>query len=88
MTLKAIRTPWLVAWLLPCGFVYAHGDVTCKTPKAEWRPSVELQRELKKRGWTVRKIQVDNGCYEVYGFDENDQRVEAWFDPKSFARVG
>jgi len=67
---------------------WSHGDVSCKTPKSEWRPSVELQRELKKQGWTVRKIQVENGCYEVYGFDEKDQRVEAWFDPKSFARVG
>lgn len=66
----------------------AHGDVTCAVPKAEWRPSVELQRELKKKGWAVRRIQVSNGCYEVYGFDEKDARIEAFFDPKTFARVG
>jgi len=77
---------------LSLGFVapgaWAHGDVACKTPKAEWRPSVELQRELKKKGWAVRRIQVFNGCYEVYGFDEKDVRVEAFFDPKTFARIG
>jgi len=66
----------------------AHGDVVCKVPKSEWRPSLELQRELKQRGWTVRRIQVENGCYEVYGFDEKNARIEAFFDPKSFARVG
>ncbi len=67
---------------------WAHGDVSCNAPKAEWRPSVQLQRELKKQGWTVRRIEVSNGCYEVYGFDEKDVRVEAFFDPKTFARVG
>lgn len=67
---------------------WAHGDVSCKVPRAEWRPSVQLQRELKKQGWTVRRIEVSNGCYEVYGFDEKDARVEAFFDPKTFARVG
>ncbi len=67
--------------------VRAHGDISCSTPKKEWRRSVDLQRELKQRGWKVRSIKEMNGCYEVYGFDENDKRVEAFFDPKSFARV-
>lgn len=65
----------------------AHGDVTCNEARTEWRPSVELQAELKKAGWTVRKIQIENGCYEVYGFDENAKRVEAFFNPKTFERV-
>lgn len=65
----------------------AHGDVECTAPKAEWRRSVDLQAKLKKDGWKVRRIQVFNGCYEVYGFDERDQRVEAFFDPKTFERV-
>lgn len=66
----------------------AHGNVSCDVPKAEWRPSVELQRALKSRGWTVRSIKVENGCYEVYGYDEKDARVEAFFNPKTFDRVG
>lgn len=65
----------------------AHGDVHCTSPKSEWRRSVDLQRELKQRGWKVRSIRVLNGCYEVYGFDEADQRVEAFFDPRTFERV-
>jgi hypothetical protein len=87
--MKHLSQYFLLAVLMVTGnAAWSHGDVTCKVPKTEWRPSVELQRELKKQGWTVRKIQVENGCYEVYGFDEKDKRVEAWFDPKSFARVG
>ena len=37
---------------------------------------------LKSKGWTVRKIQMFNGCYEVYGFDEKGRPVEAFFDPQ------
>jgi hypothetical protein len=65
----------------------AHGDVSCSVPRAERRPQVELQRELKRQGWTVRKVQVFNGCYEVYGYDANDKPVEAFFHPKTFERI-
>ena len=73
--------------LLISGSVYAHGDVACAEPKAEWRPSVQLQKQLKESGWSVRKIKASNGCYEVYGFDENKKRVEAFFNPRTFERV-
>ena len=42
---------------------------------------------LKSKGWVVRKLQMFNGCYEVYGFDEKGRPVEAFFDPKTLARV-
>ncbi len=66
---------------------YAHGDVKCDTPKAERRPQMELQHKLVQDGWKVRRVQVENGCYEVYGFDAKGERVEAFFDPKTFERV-
>lgn len=66
---------------------WAHGDVSCDTPRAEWKPRVDLQKKLKSMGWTVRDIKILNGCYEVYGFDEKNAKVEAFFDPKTFERV-
>jgi hypothetical protein len=65
----------------------AHGNVSCDVPKSEWRPRVELQKQLKSVGWTIRDIKIQNGCYEVYGFDEKSARVEAFFNPKTFDRV-
>jgi hypothetical protein len=29
----------------------------------------------------VKKVKEDGGCYEVYGCDPEDRRVEACFDP-------
>jgi hypothetical protein len=69
------------------GAALAHGEVKCDVPKPEWKPQMELQAKLVGEGWRVRKVQVDNGCFEVYGFDEKGARVEAWFNPKTFERV-
>ncbi len=69
------------------GEAAAHGDVKCEATRADRRPSVVLQKMLKAQGWTVRKIVVTNGCYEVYGYDSSNRPVEVFFDPKTFERV-
>jgi len=78
----------LAALLLGGAQAWAHGDVSCDVPRQEWQPRVELQRKLKAAGWAVRDIKILNGCYEVYAFDEKDARVEAFFNPKTFERIG
>ncbi|MBC7993521.1 MAG: PepSY domain-containing protein [Rhizobacter sp.] len=76
-----------VAGTLFAGAAFAHGDVKCDIPKAEWKGQMELQAKLVNEGWKVRKVKVENGCYEVYGFDAKGERAEAFFDPKTFERV-
>jgi hypothetical protein len=70
------------------GTAFAHGDVECpKIPKEEWKPQMELQRKLTDEGWRVRQVKVFSTCYEVYGFDAKGERVEAFFNPKTFERI-
>jgi hypothetical protein len=66
---------------------WAHGNVSCSVPKEEMRPQMDLQKKLKEEGWKVRMIQLENGCYEVYGFNAAKQRVEVFFNPKTFEQV-
>lgn len=66
----------------------AHGSFKCDEPKKEWKQRDDLQDKLKAEGWDVRKVKIDNGCYEVYGFDGKGQRREAYFNPKTFELVG
>lgn len=67
---------------------FAHGNVSCPAvPKEEKKPQMELQKKLEGEGWKVRKVQNYNGCYEVYGFDGQGKKAEAFFDPKTFERV-
>lgn len=59
----------------------------CRVPQAEWQPQQALQQKLENEGWKIKKIKVDDGCYEVYGTDATGKRMESYFDPKSFAVV-
>jgi hypothetical protein len=52
-------------------------------PKAEWQDKDLLEKKLVAAGWQVRRIKVDEQCYEVYGVDDKGQRVEAYFHPKT-----
>ena len=85
-TLTRIALPLLLA--LAAGTASAHGDVKCTTkPKSEWKSHAELAEKLKKEGWVIRRMEVTNSCYEVYAKDPKGKRVEAFFDPVTFARV-
>ena len=66
----------------------ATGLATCDSgPREGWQPQAKLEQMLKEKGWTVRRIKEDGGCYEVYGLDEKGQRVEAYFHPVTLAPV-
>jgi len=59
----------------------------CSVPKADWQPKEALQQKLEGEGWKVKNLKVEDGCYEVYGFNAEGQRMEVLFDPKSFSVV-
>lgn len=88
---KTLLTSLVLGGVLAAGFAVspaqAHGDVSCGVPRSERQPGVKLQRQLRAAGWNVKKIQNYNGCYEVYGFDEAGNSVEAFFDPRTLARI-
>lgn len=56
-------------------------------PKEEKKGQMELQRKLEAEGWKVRQVKNFNNCYEVYGFDAQGKKAEAFFNPKTFERV-
>lgn len=70
------------------GNVWATGLATCDAgPEDGWKPTEELERMLTEKGWDVRRVKVDGGCYEVYALDENGERVEAYFHPETLEPV-
>jgi hypothetical protein len=67
---------------------FATGLATCDSgPRDGWQSAAKLEQQLKDRGWTVRRIKEDGGCYEVYGLNERGERVEAYFHPVTLAPV-
>lgn len=73
---------------ISAGAASAHGDVKCTTkPQSEWKSHDELAKKLKSEGWQIRRMEATKSCYEVYAKDPKGKRVEAFFDPVTFARV-
>ncbi len=81
----AVAAAMTLAAALPAG---ATGRATCDSgPQKEWRPSETLTKQLEAKGWKVRRVKVDGGCYEVYGHDEKGRKVEAYFHPRTLDPV-
>ncbi|ODR99292.1 hypothetical protein AUC68_04670 [Methyloceanibacter methanicus] len=66
---------------------FAAAGEGCNVPKSEWQPEPALRQKLKAEGWKIKRVKIDDGCYEVYGFDGKGQRAETYFDPKTFEVV-
>jgi hypothetical protein len=71
-----------IAALLLCGAAGAAlADTDCNDPIAAWKPREVLQQQVEQRGWTVQRIKVDDGCYEVRGVDRKGNRFKARYAP-------
>ena len=59
----------------------AHAADICKpVDKAQWMSKDEITAKVTALGYDVRKVQPDDGCWEVKGTTDG-ARVEAYFDP-------
>lgn len=88
MRQAALVTLWGIGLFLSAGQSMATGLATCDSgPKAGWQAVEKLEKQLKDKGWQVRRIKEDGGCYEVYALDEKGQRGEFYFHPVTFAPV-
>lgn len=73
-----IITVFIASFLLS-GPAYASHD--CTDPVSQWQAPEQLRQMMTDKGWEVRRIKVDDGCYELKGFDRKGNKVEAKFSP-------
>ncbi|MBU4528044.1 MAG: PepSY domain-containing protein [Desulfomicrobium sp.] len=64
---------------LPVGMALADDD--CFVPMADWQPRDAVARLAEESGWTVRRIKIDDGCYEIDGSDAEGRRIEVTVHP-------
>ncbi len=76
-----------VAFLTALGTGAAIASEGCNVPKTEWQPRENLIKKLEADGWKIKRIKTEAGCCEAYAIDGKGNRVEASFDPKTFAVV-
>ncbi len=87
MHTSQIRLAGVLICLLSAN-AFATGLATCESgPKSGWQPVEKLEQQLKDKGYTVRRIKEDGGCYEVYALNEKGERGEYYFHPVTLAPV-
>ena len=64
---------------LPAGAALADDD--CFVPMAEWQPRDAVERLAEENGWTLRRIKIDDGCYEIEGSDAEGREIEVTVHP-------
>jgi hypothetical protein len=65
--------------VFPAGAALA--DDECFAPMADWHPRETVARLAAQNGWTVRRIKIDDGCYEIDGRDASGRRIEVTLHP-------
>ncbi len=82
------RTLILIATTLAMASAMAQHAEKCEPiPKEQWKPQAELERKLTNEGWKISRVKITNGCYEVYGRDAKNKKMETFFHPKTFEVV-
>lgn len=61
----------------------ALADDECTDPVADWKPREVLQQQLEQRGWSIQRIKVEDGCYQVRGVDHLGNKFKAIYAPAS-----
>jgi len=59
----------------------ARAEDDCYVPMADWQPRAAVAQLAESKGWTVRRIKIDDGCYEIKGQDADGRRIEVKLDP-------
>ncbi len=73
---------------MPLHVAGATGLATCDSGSPDtWQSQEKLTAMLKEKGWDVRNVKIDGGCYEVYALNDKGERVEAYFHPVTLERV-
>lgn len=75
------KTLTILAFLaaLPAGAALADDD--CFVPMADWQPRAAVAEFAISQGWEVRRIKIDDGCYEIDGRDAQGRAIEVKLHP-------
>jgi hypothetical protein len=79
LTMKQLVLAAVVACVTAPAFA---SDICAEHPKDQWMTEEAITAMATEKGYEVRKVKKEDGCWEVKG-TKDGQRVEAYFDPVS-----
>lgn len=82
------KTLTILSFLVAFPAGVAQAEEGCFVPMARWQPREAVARLAAERGWSVRRIKIDDGCYEIYGRDAEGRRIEVMVHPETLQVIG
>jgi hypothetical protein len=55
----------------------------CDAPPETWQPRSAVGALAERNGWSIDRLKVDDGCYEIKGRDAEGRRLKVTIDPAS-----
>ena len=68
------------------GPAFAEGKCS-NAPKSKWLPKSALEAQLQADGYSVRRIKVEGGCYEVYATDKDGKRANMAYNAETLEKL-
>lgn len=79
-----ILSPAILAVAL-FGATAALADDDCRSPMSQWQSQEAAIQHAGALGVEVRRLKIDDGCYEIKGRDSDGNEVELKLDPATLA---
>ncbi|MDW6001411.1 PepSY domain-containing protein [Vibrio mangrovi] len=82
-----IRLAVLLSTTTASSLVFA--DPVCtQQPESSWMPFETARAKVVEMGYQIKKFKkTHTGCYELYGYDSNKNRVEIYYNPVDMSVV-
>ena len=64
------------------------GRACTTAPESQYLATTELKAKIEAQGYTVREIEIEKACAEVYAIDKAGAKVELFLDPTNGSIVG
>lgn len=75
------KTLTILAFLVGLPALPALAEDGCFVPMSDWQPRAAVAKLAEAKGWAVRRIKIDDGCYEIDARDQAGRRIEATIHP-------
>lgn len=79
--MKTLMTLCLLA--VSAGALASEKEACGNAPRDQWMNEEAMMQKAQAQGLEVKRLKVEDNCYEVYAFDQQGRKVEAYFNPVS-----
>ncbi|WP_370239003.1 PepSY domain-containing protein [Neptunomonas phycophila] len=74
----------IAALLLTASSVTLAGPKCTDGENANWIPEDTMKQQIEEQGYSIKKFKkTSGGCYEIYGYDNKNNKVEIYFHPET-----